>query len=374
MTTIPGRRRAAACLPLLLSLSCAPKPILVGFAGSITGKNSDLGIDGREAVEMAVDEANAAGGIRGRRLRLEVRDDGGDPGLAARNQLELAKEGVVAVIGHSTSALTLPALAQEGAKGLVTIAATVSTPLLTGKDDDFFRVGSDSSVEVLQAAAYLRERLGARTIVGAYDSSNAAYAETWYRDLARRFTELGGKAAEPVPFSSGNIGSWEGIAAAVVASAPSFDAIAIAAGSADTALVAQRLRRRGVAAPILSSSWAETQETVQQGGEAVEGMLFSETFDVRSVSPAYLVFSKAFRERYGRDPTFSAAHHYEAALYLFKALELAGPRGRLREALLRIERMEGLQGEILFDRFGDATRKGVMLEIRNGAFRSAAGP
>ena len=75
---------------------------------------------------------------------------------------------------------------------------------------------------------------------------------------------------------------------------------------ADTALIARRLRTRGVTARILSSSWAETQETEIQGGAAAEGRLFPESFDAGSRSPAFLAFGKAFRERFGRDPTASA--------------------------------------------------------------------
>jgi branched-chain amino acid transport system substrate-binding protein len=64
----------------------------------------------KRAAELAVEEINTAGGIRGRPLELVIRDDFGDPDSAVAVASALVGEKVVAVIGHVYSALPWPPL------------------------------------------------------------------------------------------------------------------------------------------------------------------------------------------------------------------------------------------------------------------------
>lgn len=63
--------------------------IAVGHSGPETGDNSAIGIAMKLGIQLAFDERNAAGGIRGRQLVLEARDDGYQPDLAEAAAREL---------------------------------------------------------------------------------------------------------------------------------------------------------------------------------------------------------------------------------------------------------------------------------------------
>ena len=94
---------------LLLSLAACGDtgaPIRIGLAGPFS---DPVGAPMKRAAELAVEEINAAGGVRGRPLELVTRDDFGDPdsAVAVASALEAAK--VVAVIGHVYSGTTLAA-------------------------------------------------------------------------------------------------------------------------------------------------------------------------------------------------------------------------------------------------------------------------
>ncbi|MBW1797231.1 MAG: ABC transporter substrate-binding protein, partial [Deltaproteobacteria bacterium] len=102
---------------LLVSISMAvmwgcenKKPVKVGFVGGLTGRLSYLGTAGRNGVILAVEEINEAGGINGRPVELITRDDGHDPKVAVKVDRELIGEGVVAIIGHMTSSMSMAAL------------------------------------------------------------------------------------------------------------------------------------------------------------------------------------------------------------------------------------------------------------------------
>jgi branched-chain amino acid transport system substrate-binding protein len=99
------------------STSVAEDSIRVGLIASLTGKFSALGSEDKKAVELAVEQVNAKGGLLGKQLTLITRDDQTlpDKSVLAYNDLKAAK--VVAVIGSafSNSALaTLPFAERDG--------------------------------------------------------------------------------------------------------------------------------------------------------------------------------------------------------------------------------------------------------------------
>ena len=51
------------------------KPIRLGYIGSISGHTADIGISARDAVQLAVEQCNAQGGVGGRQIELIVKDD-----------------------------------------------------------------------------------------------------------------------------------------------------------------------------------------------------------------------------------------------------------------------------------------------------------
>ena len=79
-STIGGLRSLrglAAVLQLLFALyACAPQePIRIGFLGALSGRVTDLGISGLYGARLAVEQRNAADGIRGRAIELHIEDD-----------------------------------------------------------------------------------------------------------------------------------------------------------------------------------------------------------------------------------------------------------------------------------------------------------
>ncbi|MCE9574657.1 MAG: ABC transporter substrate-binding protein [Deltaproteobacteria bacterium] len=66
-------------------VQAADAPIIIGQSSPFTGSNQALGVGMKLGIQLAFDEQNAAGGIRGRQLKLVIRDDGYDPLQAEAN-------------------------------------------------------------------------------------------------------------------------------------------------------------------------------------------------------------------------------------------------------------------------------------------------
>lgn len=78
-------------------------PLIIGHHSALSGTNQALGTNMKLGLELAFAEKNAAGGIRGRQLKLEFRDDAYDPATA-----ELAARALVDAQVSETEAPKCP--------------------------------------------------------------------------------------------------------------------------------------------------------------------------------------------------------------------------------------------------------------------------
>ena len=86
------------------------EPIRVAFAGPVSGAGAEDGLSAVRAIELVFEQANAAGGVGGRPLVLDVYDDANDPERARGNAPDIADApNTVAVIGHNLSTSSMAA-------------------------------------------------------------------------------------------------------------------------------------------------------------------------------------------------------------------------------------------------------------------------
>ena len=82
--------------------------VKVGAVLSVTGPGAFLGDPADKTLRMYVDEINAKGGVKGRKLQLVIYDDGGDAGKARTFATRLVEEDkVVAMVGGSSTGTTM---------------------------------------------------------------------------------------------------------------------------------------------------------------------------------------------------------------------------------------------------------------------------
>ena len=99
-------RAAMGFILILVFFSCKPsEPIRIGFLGGTSGRVADLGIAGRDGVQLAVEICNRSGGVSGRKVQLIIKNDEQTPEVAERGVRELIAEGVLAIVGPMTSAM-----------------------------------------------------------------------------------------------------------------------------------------------------------------------------------------------------------------------------------------------------------------------------
>lgn len=357
---------AFALVGAVLTAACGEKaPLPVGYIGGLSGRVADLGVAGRNGVQLAVEVVNASGGIGGRKLDLLVRDDEQNPELARRRFTELVDAKVAAVLGPMTSGMCAAALPVANQARLLVLSPTCTANELSAQDDHFLRVISPTRVYASRAARHQYENVGVRKVVLVYDLRNKAYTESWSRDFQDTFTSLGGTVLGTRTFESGDDAGLADIVTSILASGP--DGVVIVANSVDAALLAQQFRRRAPDLRIAAAEWAATERFIELAGKSAEGVAMSQFFDRKSNAPAYLDFRNRYRERFGEEPGFGGVAAYDAAMVLFEAMR-RHPDKSPRDAILAIGRFSGLQGPIVFDAAGDAQRDVFTTRVRDGQF------
>ncbi|MDD3306709.1 MAG: ABC transporter substrate-binding protein [Acetobacterium sp.] len=134
-------------LIMVMLTSCAQQPITIGFSAGLTGNASEMGVNGRNGLMIAVAEINAAGGVNGRPVELMIKDDQNNPEIALAVDQELYQDGVSFIIGHMTSnmaRLTLPFVNQNN---LLMLSPTMSSYELVDQDDHFISMVSSNDAD-----------------------------------------------------------------------------------------------------------------------------------------------------------------------------------------------------------------------------------
>lgn len=341
------------------------EPIRIGFAAQLTGNQSDIGIQWRNGAQLAVNQINASGGVDGRPLELVIRDDKGTPEGVRAVDHELIKSGVVAIIGHGTSALTKVALPTVNSAHIVLISPGASAPELTKKGGYFFRVNSGLKERISDYSRYIYQSRGIKTIAIIYDTDNASLSLPYFELFNSKYKRLGGKVVDSVAFSSAKRPKFVPLIKRLQVS--NAEGLLIIAGSNDTALIAQRTRQIGWDVPQFSSFWADLDVIQKFGGKAVEGLTIELNFDPNSKSPEFQRFVKQYKAIYGTKHIDTSAFGYETVEILATALKKTGGKAAgLRQALLETKNFKGLAYNFHFDKQGGAVRPSYVGIVQNG--------
>jgi len=353
---------------MTLPMACEKQkdPIKIGFSGCLTGQLADLGVAGRNAVMLAVEEINESGGINGRMVKLIVKDDTNTPDVAIKVDKELIDEGVVAIIGHTTSSMSIAALPVANQNKILMVSPTSTTNILSGQDDYFFRITSPDKIQASIMANYAWNRLNIKHIACVYDLSNQKFTQGWLNNFTESFQSVGGKVVYEQTFHAKKPFSYTDITKQLLKYKP--DGILIISGALHTAMFCQQIQKIDGDLPIIASGWSGTQELILNGGGSVEGISFPQIFNQESKNPLYNAFKIKFMNRFKTEPNFASMCSYEAASLIFNAMAGWDRKTSLKQRVINQSKHQGLQGEIRLDKYGDALRSQFIVTVKNAKF------
>ncbi len=354
---------------LFLSYVGKSSPLLIGFVGALTGKYSDLGVQVRNGVQLAVEKINSSGGINGREIRMVYLDNRGTIQQCIYAFERLSNMGVKVVIGPMISSFALSVLPVAQENGIVIISPTVSTSWLSDKKDLFFRIIPDNKSRARALARYVIRKHNPQKICVLQDISNKAYTEDFLTSFLAPFNLTTSTIDCILRYEVTQNIPPEAIIDVMSILKHNPDVVVIAASSADTAFFARAIWNRDPSIVVCATNWAKTSLFILGLGTPVY-TVYLEGIESGSRSRQLKHFEKVYLERFGWKPSFAAVQGYDSvrilAFALKKCAELSIP---LNEALTEIKKFPGLFSSITINEYGDAVRPTFIYSIENGQFK-----
>lgn len=365
-------------LPAVLSIALAiaapagAKEIRIGLITPLSGDVKTYGESVRNAFEIAVEEANAAGGVAGMKIVPVVVDDRNDPTEAANAaNLLINQHRVKAIVGSVTSKATIPVSDMAQTYRIPTITGTATNPKVTfadGKRKDYmFRACYTDSFQGTVMANFARNTLHAVTSAVLYDASND-YSKGIAEVFRDAFARLGGKVAAYESYGRDDV-DFSAILTKVKAAGP--DVLFLPDYYNKVGLIAKQVREKGMRVTLIGPDGWDSPELVKVAGDAIEGGYFSNHYSPEDTRPEVVHWVQKYRERFGQTPDALGTLAYDATNMLVEAIRRAksDDPGKIRDALASMKGFEGVTGTFTMDENGDPVKSAVILRIQDGEQR-----
>lgn len=329
--------------------------VVIGVAGPMTGDLQQYGLEMRRGAELAVADLNAAGGILGRKVVLEVADDHCGKQDAEDAAKELVQKGVVFVDGHFCSGSSIEGSDIYGPADVLQITPSVTNGLVT--DIAFQRhittllrvVGRDEMQGDFAADWLAKTHAGGPIVVL---SDNSAYGQGIARHVRNRLEALGVRSMVG-EFVQGQT-SFGNLVTKMKDLKPS--AIYIAAYHDDIGRLTWSLRVAKVDVEIIGPDVLSNPEFWSFSQMRGSGVRFSNLAPAAERPEAADLVAK-FRADGRGEPTNDTLNAYAAVQVFAAAAEATkGVDAKAIGAYLRKNSVKTVLGELSWDDRGDLTQ------------------
>ncbi|MBI2894232.1 MAG: ABC transporter substrate-binding protein [Deltaproteobacteria bacterium] len=345
--------------------------ILVGEYGSMTGSTATFGVETHNGIQIAVDETNEAGGVKGRKLRLISLDDQGKSDEAVTTVTRLIDlDHVVAVLGEVASSRSKVGARVCQRKRVPMVTPSSTNPEVTKVGDYIFRVCFIDPFQGLVMAKFARTNLGLTKVAILRDVRND-YSVGLADAFKEAFGRLGGTVVSDLSYNEGDT-DFSAQLTTIKTAGP--QAIFVPGYYTEVGNIAVQSKRLGLDVPLLGGDGWDSPQLVEIGGEALNGSYFSNHYSAERATPTAQRFIDEYRRRYHETPSGLAALGYDAAKILFDAMGRAttidGPT--IRDALASTRGFDGVTGNITIDAGRNAVKPAVVLKIEGGKYEYVA--
>lgn len=345
--------------------------LVVGHYASMTGSTAHFGQDTDKAVRLAIDEANAAGGVLGKKLKVVTLDTRGDSAEAANAVTRLIDvEKSVAILGEVASSLSLSGGRVAQRRKIPMVSPSSTNPKVTEVGDFIFRVCFLDPFQGKVMAKFAKETLKVEKVAILKDVKND-YSIGLSDAFKESFEKMGGKIVAEQSYGQGDTDFSAQLTAIKGTEA---QAIFVPGYYAEVGSIARTAERLGVKLPLLGGDGWDAPDLFKIGGDAINGSYFSNHFAPDAATPKAQKFVTDFKAKYNVEPTGLGALGYDAAAVLVDAIKRAGKTDSdaLRAALADTKNFEGVTGAITIDPQRNAQKSAVVLKIEGGKAKFAA--
>jgi branched-chain amino acid transport system substrate-binding protein len=333
---------------LVLSTAALAQNITIAVAGPMTGGESAFGRQMKNGAEQAVADFNAAGGLLGKKLVLDVEDDGCDPKQARSVAEKIAGAKIPFVVGHYCSSSSIPASEAYADGNVLQITpATTATKFTDAKLPNVARVCGRDDQQGPVAAAYIAKAFAGKNVAILNDKTSYGKGladETKKALNAAGFTEK--------MFESYNKGDKDFNAIVSRLKRDNIDLVYVGGYHQEAGLILRQMRDQGLKTILMAGDALNDKEFASITGPAAEGTLFTFGPDPRN-NPAAKAIVEKFKAR-NIDPEGYTLYTYAAMQVWSQAVAKAGSTDAKKVMdKIKANAWETVMGNLSFDAKGD---------------------
>lgn len=345
--------------------------IRIGANFGLTGGIATYGNSSKNAVEMAIKEINANGGILGKQLVVVFADNRNEAAESAAAATKLiTRDKVVAVLGPIASSNVLAASQIHMDNKVPLLTATATSPKVTvdeaGKVKDYiFRACFTDSFQGTVMANFTTKSLRAKTAAIMVDNSSD-YSKGLTQVFKDSFVKAGGTIIAEEAFQKKDQ-DFRATLTKIKARNP--DVIFIPAYYEEAGKIVKQARELGFNGTMLGTDGWDSPKMVEiAGAVALNGTYFSNHYSPDDTSASVQKFVEAYKAAYGQTPDALAALAYDAAYMLADAIKRAGSAepAKIKEALASTKDLQVVTGTLNLDEQHNSVKSAVIIEYKDG--------
>jgi branched-chain amino acid transport system substrate-binding protein len=346
------------------------QPIRVDVIGPQSGQNAVLGDWDWKGVTLAVNQANAGGGVGGRKVELTQYNDQGDPTTGADLARRAQSDRATIVFGSPLSTVALAMLPTLTAAKIPQMTSGQSTALTQQGSPYIFLDAPTSPIFDSTLADYQVKKLGATSI--AMVTNNNAYGKSEHDSFLAALAKLNVKPVTDKVVTPDQK-DFTSVLTEVRQAEPKY--LFLGTEEVEAGLIARQARSLGISAtfaigaPGVTPTFRDTA-----GASVVEGTIVSSPYLTNDANAKSRAFAAAYTKAYQTAPELHGAKAYDGMNILIAAMrrtpnDLSGPK---LTAAIRALTYDGLLGRFHYDETGLGVRQTQIGTLKNGVLVPAA--
>ncbi len=340
----------------------------VGAYLSLSGADTQFGMDTKEGIELAVEEANAKGGVKGKKVKVLFEDDKSNPQEASNKVLQLIdRDKVIALLGEVASSRSKAGGIVANKKKIPMITPSSTNLDVTKVGPFVFRVCFTDDVQGQMGARFVSDKLGKKKVAILFVSDDL-YSSGLANEFRTEAKKLGIEIVGEKSFLKNEtnfttyLNEIKGMSPEVIYAPVYYNAMVP---------IARQAKAAGIPGSMFvgGDGW-HSDSLVNDAGEEMEGAFFTNHYSPDMPSENSRVFVKKYSDRFKREPSSLAAQGYDAALLLFDAIGRAksdSPEA-IRDAIAETKGFQGATGAITINAERNADKPIVVVQIKNKKF------
>ena len=333
---------------LALSTAALAEDLTIAVAGPMTGGESAFGRQMKNGADMAVAEINAAGGVLGKKLALDVEDDACDPKQARSVAEKIGGAKIPFVAGHYCSSSSIPASEAYADNNVLQITPASTNPLFTERNLwNVARVCGRDDQQGAVAAAFIAKNFKGKKIAILDDKTT--YGKGLADETKKSLNKLGVKEKLSESYNKGDK-DFNAIVSRL--KLENIDLVYVGGYHQEAGLILRQMRDQGLKTILMSGDALADKEYASITGPAGEGTLFTFGPDPRNKPTAKAIVEK-FKAK-NIDPEGYTLYTYAAMQVWSEAAKKVGTTDPKKVmAAIKASAWNTVIGTLAFDAKGD---------------------